>query len=164
MKSRKKFILSILLVIGLFGSLITEALALRLDEVRIKGPREGQLLRTTEVKVQVAARQSVRCEYDVGVYDDIGDEDPDSTDFDSVEFDAPLREGRVQNNKFTIDYSDFFGETSDIEREIRKVNRIISIFELHEYLLDITCSTDEGDPVSQEVRFFIQPPVRSENT
>ncbi|MEK6937093.1 MAG: hypothetical protein AABW58_03410 [Nanoarchaeota archaeon] len=161
MKLVRKFIISLLLVIGLFGTIISGAMALGLDEVRIKTVGEGQTLRTTEVKVQVAARQAVECEYEVGVYENIGDEDPALTDFDDRSFDAPAR-ARVQNNKFTIDYSDFFDETSDVDRTIRKGNRIIRIFEIHEYLLDITCSTDEGDSVNKEVRFLIQPLPRVE--
>ena len=159
MKSRKNFILSLLLIIGLFGTLISEAMALGLDEVRIKTPKEGQLLRSTEVRVQVAARQAVDCEYTVGAFDDIGDEDPDSTDSDDVSFDAPVREGAVKNNKLTIDYAEFFpDETEDTEREIRRGDLLIKIFETREYLLDITCFTEEGDAVNREVRFLIKPP------
>ena len=157
MKSRKKFILSLLLIVGLFGTLISEAMALGLDEVKIKTPKEGQLLRSTEVRVQVAARQAVECEYEVGVFDEIGDEDPDITDFDSVEFDAPVRESIVKNNKLIIDLSDFFPDETEETETVTRRDLSITTFVTKEYLLDITCATDEGDDVNEEVRFLVKP-------
>lgn len=155
MKFRK--IINFMLILSIFLTLIGQVMALELDEVLIKTPREGQLLRSTKVPVSIIAKSAVTCEYTVT------NEETDDFIDDDVAFDAPEIEGRKKVNRLAIDIEGILGDRIRTERETRRGTLILSSFPEQEYSLEITCRTvdEEGEPTgddfSEEVSFLVKP-------
>ncbi len=147
----RKIILFLLLIIGLFGTVISEAFALELDELILRTPREGSLLRSTKVPVNIVARAAVECEYTVT------NEDTGGFVSDALEFPAPEREGKKTVNRLSIDIEGILGDPVITERETRRGTISISSIPEQEYTLEIECTPDGGDTVFEEISFSVKP-------